>query len=514
MEVHELPVEDVIPTPDNKRRIDPKSEDMIELSQSIREKGVLQPVLVRPHPQKQGKFDLRAGHRRLVGSVLAGKETIPAIVREMDDRTAAEVTTIENLQREDLSVIEEAEQLQVMIDAGWDVEACAISIGKTLAWVHSRARVAKLTPAWKKAVGGGREKISTWSPAHLEVVAEYPATTQADILNIFGRSNWTPDLKRLREEIGRITNELGKAPFDPNDADLLPKAGACVPGCSKRRGFHPDLFLEIGAESLPLKNDVCLDPKCFAAKVQARLDRMLVEAQAKDERTVAVEKSWHGFKRPGSTSYVDDYRPAKKTDPGAIPAIVIGGEGRVGQKVWVKPEKSASGAPRTGKKTLAEKREQLKQRRLRHANAAMWELIEKMKLPDKPESWLGQMIAAGAYSHEFPRNHWSATNWGDIFEEGEAVLTLLWEGIVRGLSGLPLFNRDQIGPKDEENLTVLGEELGISWPDLVAAAVEAIPEPKAWQKEAAAAKTAKQNGQAKTAPSKKAKKPARAAVPA
>ncbi len=502
--LHELLTKDLIPTEDNKRKVDPNSPDILELTQSVKEVGVLQPVLVRPHPQKAGKWDLRAGHRRLVAARLADLETIPAIVADLDDRRAAEITTVENLQREDLSPIEEAEQLQVMIDAGWDMGACAVSIGKDLAWVHSRARISKLIPEFKEfELDDGRLLYEAWSIAHLEMIARYPENTQKEIFAIFERRHYVPDLGDLRGTIGRLTNELDKASFDPEDLELVPEA--TCPDCPKRRGHHPDLFQELGP-SIPLKEDVCLDPECYAMKSRVHGENVLKKAQEKDDRTVAVAKMpYHDeYQKPGSTSYMTDYRPAKKADRGAIPAVVVGGEGKIGRKVWVKPTSGSgsSSSTKTGKKTLAEKKTALEQRRMRHARAAMWEKIEKMEAaPKKPLTWYGQMIAAGAYDRGFER--WNAADMAAA--KNKDLLEHLWTGIWQGLEGYPLFdvNDREIPPRKQKELEVLGNELGISWKDLVAAAVEAIPVPKAWAEEEAAKAKASSNGQAKKARTKK-----------
>jgi ParB family transcriptional regulator, chromosome partitioning protein len=90
-----------------------KNEALEELADSIRINGVVQPIVVRPAPE-DGRYVLILGERRLHASKLAGKETIPAIVRRVSDQQAAEMTIIENLQREDLSPLEQAEAFRVL----------------------------------------------------------------------------------------------------------------------------------------------------------------------------------------------------------------------------------------------------------------------------------------------------------------------------------------------------------------------------------------------------------------
>jgi ParB family transcriptional regulator, chromosome partitioning protein len=90
-----------------------KNEALEELAESIKVNGVVQPIVVRP-AQEEGRYVLILGERRLHASKLAGKETIPAIVRRVSDQQAAEMTIIENLQREDLSPLEQAEAFRVL----------------------------------------------------------------------------------------------------------------------------------------------------------------------------------------------------------------------------------------------------------------------------------------------------------------------------------------------------------------------------------------------------------------
>lgn len=145
--IQQLPIDKVIPTPDNPRTIDPYSPAMKELTKNIEEVGILSPVLVRPHPEKPGCYDLRAGERRWRAAKLLGMKTINAIVREMSDQDAKKITVIENLHREDLSPLEEGRGIQTLLDAGWETKAIAAELGKAPSWVVRRAQLTKLSPA-------------------------------------------------------------------------------------------------------------------------------------------------------------------------------------------------------------------------------------------------------------------------------------------------------------------------------------------------------------------------------
>jgi ParB family chromosome partitioning protein len=111
--VREIEVGRIRPNPEQPR-VQFREESIDELADSIAERGVLQPILLRPHGD--GGFEIVAGERRWRAAQRARLHTIPAIVREIDDSTAAEIALIENVQREDLNAIEEAEGYRQLIE--------------------------------------------------------------------------------------------------------------------------------------------------------------------------------------------------------------------------------------------------------------------------------------------------------------------------------------------------------------------------------------------------------------
>ena len=137
--VRELPLEKVIPNP-SQPRMTWHEETLQELAASIKEHGVLQPILVRPSGDL---YEIIAGERRWRSSKIAGKETIPAIVERFDDATALEIALIENLQREDLSPLDEAVIYQKMTgELGYSIRELAGKLGKDKGYVENRLRLA------------------------------------------------------------------------------------------------------------------------------------------------------------------------------------------------------------------------------------------------------------------------------------------------------------------------------------------------------------------------------------
>ena len=124
-----LPISEITPNKDQPRKtFDEAALD--ELAESIKQHGVLQPLLVRPLPN--GGYQLVAGERRWRASRRAGLREVPVVVKELTDTETMEIAIIENLQREDLNPIEEAEGLQALIDkCGFTQEEVASSVGKS-----------------------------------------------------------------------------------------------------------------------------------------------------------------------------------------------------------------------------------------------------------------------------------------------------------------------------------------------------------------------------------------------
>ncbi len=114
-EMLNIPVETIAPNPYQPRQVF-SEEGIVELADSIRRVGVLEPVLVRPEPDDPSRYQLLVGERRLRASRVAGLDSIPAVVRRVDDRDMALFGLVENLQREDLHPLEEAAAFRRMLD--------------------------------------------------------------------------------------------------------------------------------------------------------------------------------------------------------------------------------------------------------------------------------------------------------------------------------------------------------------------------------------------------------------
>jgi ParB family chromosome partitioning protein len=141
-ELRQLPVDLIIPSPDQpRRRFD--EDALVALSESIRERGVLQPVLVRPLPA--GNYELIAGERRWRAATVAGLETVPAIVRADTTASTLELALIENMARQDLNPIEEARACEALTeDLGLSREEVGRRVGRGRVAVSNLLRLLEL----------------------------------------------------------------------------------------------------------------------------------------------------------------------------------------------------------------------------------------------------------------------------------------------------------------------------------------------------------------------------------
>lgn len=154
-EVRKLPVGAIRPNPFQPRRDFP-AEELDELARSIKENGLLQPLTVRPAGGADGNWELVAGERRLRAVTQLGWEEVSVLVREVDDPTLLVLALVENLQREALGPLEEAEGYQVLVESfGLTQGEIAQAVGKNRSTIANQLRLLQLPPSVKNLVANG-----------------------------------------------------------------------------------------------------------------------------------------------------------------------------------------------------------------------------------------------------------------------------------------------------------------------------------------------------------------------
>ncbi len=186
--VREIEIGRIRPNP-NQPRIQFSEESIDELADSIAERGVLQPILLRPHGDGEG-YEINAGERRWRAAQRARLHTIPAIIRDIDEATTAEIALIENIQREDLNAIEEADGYKQLIDRhGHTQENVARIVHKSRSHVANLLRLLDLPEFVRQSLlrgdismGHARAVATAPDPAALirEIVSKGLSVRQAE----------------------------------------------------------------------------------------------------------------------------------------------------------------------------------------------------------------------------------------------------------------------------------------------------------------------------------------------
>ena len=174
-----IPIEMISPNPDQPRRSF-DSEALEDLAASIREKGIIQPLIVRPNPRTEGQFEIVAGERRWRAAQMAKLHAVPALVREFDDTEVLEVAIIENVQRADLNPVEEAAGYsQLMEKFGHTQERLATALGKSRSHIANSVRLLTLPEEVQSYLRDG--KLSA-GHARTLVTAEDPVALAKQII--------------------------------------------------------------------------------------------------------------------------------------------------------------------------------------------------------------------------------------------------------------------------------------------------------------------------------------------
>ncbi len=309
---------------------------LAELAENIRQHGVLQPVLVRPLPQgAAGNYELVAGARRYRASKLAGRESIPATVRELTDAQALELQVVENVQRVDVHPLDEAQGYAALIELQPDtytVESISSRVGRSPQYVSGRLRLLQLIPEAKQAFY--EDKLTV---AHAFEIARLQSNDQRRALQecfpqyrnaaaiLKDKKAEATTVRELRAWIEReIHLDLTNAPFDPQDETLLPKAGACA-RCPKRTGSNPLLFPEVRQKS------ICTDRECYRAKVEALVQIQVKPLEEKGKKPLRVSQApaWQANGHAKDVLFEGQYRKAKAKGecPNTKAAVLIDGKG-------------------------------------------------------------------------------------------------------------------------------------------------------------------------------------------
>lgn len=273
------------------RRARFSDESLDELAQSIKAHGLLQPIVAR---YKGDKFEVVAGERRVLASRKAGADDILVNVRDLTDEQVIEVQLIENLQREDLHALAEAEGYEALLNQHhYTIDQLVAKVSKSRAYVYARLKLLDLCPAARKAFNENK-----LHPSVALLIARIPADklqedALQEILDARGNAGGGMSARAAAAHIQEnYMLRLADAGFKTSDPDLVPGAGSCA-ACPKRTGNQPELFGDVKGA------DICTDPICFKAKRAASNKQKLAAAVAVGKTVIdgaAAQKlqTWSG----------------------------------------------------------------------------------------------------------------------------------------------------------------------------------------------------------------------------
>jgi ParB family chromosome partitioning protein len=296
--VRNVDVERITPNPEQPRLVFDQTT-LDELAASIREHGVLQPILVRP--LDGGEYQLIAGERRWRASKAAGLATIPALVEEIDDDTALEISIIENLQREDLTPLDEAAMYDRMVhEHGYSVRRLAQKLGKDKGYLENRLRLAdapeeirELVSLRKDTLSHAYELLKVEDPKKRRRLASQVARGELTLIKLRDRIEGRP---ARSAPLGPIADEDELVPVIDTTAD---EAEAAWTG--KRRdigaGLSEDALVSAKqhlADAVEAFMDVLRAPdvvRDISSVDRANLAKYLTIAKLRLENAIAVVRS-------------------------------------------------------------------------------------------------------------------------------------------------------------------------------------------------------------------------------
>ena len=248
VDIQRVTLRSIVPNPLQPRQ-EFREEELTELKASIKENGLLQPLVVRPSPSAPGRYELVAGERRFRSLQALGWEEAPVMVREVDDETLLVLALVENLQREALNPMEEAEGYQALADR-FDLtqEEIAQAVGKDRSTVANTLRLLKLPHSVRQMVARG-----DLSSGHARaILALGDAVRMADLARQCAREGWSvrETERRVKANPGRERARPRRTGSDDPTVQALERAlqerlstRVSIKGAGKGRGVIEIPFL-------------------------------------------------------------------------------------------------------------------------------------------------------------------------------------------------------------------------------------------------------------------------------
>ena len=492
-------VDDLIPSLDNNRgKLD--HDTMKALACSIASVGIIQPLVARPHPKHKGKFDLRAGSRRLKAAKSLGWETVPVIVRDkMTDAEAIEITVTENLSRDNLHPIDEGCAIAQLLKVGLSANEVGDKLGRSPGWVLRHAQLEHLHKRFVDLNGRAGHPFEDVPVGVLLQLARLPQDTQHAMAGEISKAAtwlpvWARSVGNCEDYIAHeILMDLKRTVWKLDDEALYPKAGACT-ACPKRSTCTPQLFDDLGSNGKADGPGKCLDRDCFNEKHRRAIKAKVAQAKQRNPNLVLITNSPTPIATDEAAyfgrSVLQSYgvTKVKKGSKGAVAAVVLNGKG-AGTTTYVRPPTTM---------TLKQKRAALAQRRLAwvidRLAAIVDEHLEVLTRDKRPkfltEGLLCDHLADLSVAFlmpepdDLPASGTGAWQRADAYRKGppgvkEYELVMVTAVLQCWANRLQRHGSSDLGRYNADTVNV-ARYLDVELSELVVQAAKELPEPKGW----------------------------------
>ncbi len=346
-------------------------QGLVDLTASVKAQGVLQPILLRPNSPGDGgpEYEIVAGARRFRAAKAAGLPSIPAIVRDLDDREALELALLENIQREDLPPLEEGRSFAALHkEHGFPAAELAAKAGKSVSYVYGRMQLGELPYKVQRHLETGDMLVGAAMAVARIPDPKRQAEAADEIVRRSKHQGQPMSVAGARDLVERhFMLELREAPFDRHDPKLVEFAPACT-ACPKRTGNQLDLW---GEASGP---DLCTDKACWQKKADAAWRQAARKAKAEE---IEVVEASH-------TTALDyqDLAAACYDDPQRRTYLKLLGGKRAVDRI---PERTLVRRPDTGGAEIRLPKKELR-KLLRAAGHDFWKKKKAEPAPDEAET--------------------------------------------------------------------------------------------------------------------------------
>lgn len=268
----EIALAEITPSPLNRVYAD-DDQGILEMAASIKDNGLFNPISVRP--LAGGGYEIISGEGRYRAMRLAGLSSCMCRVRHCDEKTAQIERILENRQRRELTPMEDGDSIRLLLERfDHDYAEVAAQIKLSEAWVRRLARIPELIPAWRDELAKPESPYSHIAESRLKIIeiAILPPDTQLKVLNegVFEHKQSAREMRRsvakmlMRISAAPWTKQWEKKKFSGSSNKTRPRCDCC----DRRSDRQPHLFSDLEAEVHGDEKAMCLNPKCWAVKLE------------------------------------------------------------------------------------------------------------------------------------------------------------------------------------------------------------------------------------------------------